>query len=95
MGTGTTVTPTDTFGEFLDDKTVAEDGNRLPTSVLYTYYMQWAKDNGYRPMNNKNFVSELRRRCDVRRDGKEGNVVVGLALSWNPNPIPGAFVPAD
>ena len=46
------------------------------------------KDNGYKPLNNKNFVGELRRRCDVRRDGKEGNVVVGLALSFNNNQLP-------
>ena len=58
----------------------------LCVSVLYGYYMQWAKDNGYKPLNNKNFVGELRRRYDIRRDGKDGNVVVGLALSYNPLP---------
>ena len=79
---------TDIFGAFLCDLTQKEDGNRLSTSVLYSHYMQWAKDNGYKPLNNKNFVGELRRRCDVRRDGKDGNVVVGLALSFNSNPLP-------
>jgi len=39
----------------------------------------WAKMNGYKALNNKNFVGELRRRCDVRKDS-HSNVVVGLAL---------------
>ena len=43
-------------------------------------HLNWfKKDNGYRQMNHKNFVAELRRRLDVRRGGA-GNVVVGIAL---------------
>ena len=79
---------TDIFGQFLDDMTVGRDGSRLPTSELYSHYILWAKDNGYRQMNSKNFVAELRRRCDVRRDGKDGNVIVGLALAYDSNPLP-------
>jgi putative DNA primase/helicase len=78
----------DIMGAFLADYTRPEDGERLPTSVLYAYYMQWAKDNGYKHMNNKNFVGEIRRRCDVRRDGKDGNVIVGLALTICQSPLP-------
>jgi hypothetical protein len=37
--------------------------------------MQWAKDNGYKHLNNKNFV--------------------GLALSYDPDPIPSGFTPID
>jgi putative DNA primase/helicase len=77
---------TDIFGEFLRDYTREETEQRLSTSVLYSYYAQWAKDNGYRAMNSKNFVAELRRRYDVRRDGRAGNVVVGLGLSFDPKP---------
>ena len=68
--------------------TVGRDGSRLPTSELYSHYILWAKDNGYRQMNSKNFVAELRRRCDVRRDGKDGNVIVGLALAYDRDPLP-------
>jgi len=48
--------------------------------------MQWCKDNGYRPMNAKNFVSELRRRCDVRRDGK-------MAMLWSGWRCLGTLIP--
>ena len=70
----------DVIGIFLSEHTRAEEKSRLPTSTLYSYYVAWAKDNGYRPMSNKNLVGELRRRLDVRRDGATGNVIVGLAL---------------
>jgi len=79
---------TDIFGSFLSEYTIEKDKNRLPTSDLYFRYTCWAKDNGYRQMNSKNFVRELRRRCDVRRNGATGNVVAGLALSFDPNPFP-------
>jgi len=74
----------DIFGAFLAEYTAEKDGSRLSTSELYFHYTTWAKDNGYRQMNTKNFVGELRRRCDVRRDGITGNVIVGLALTVSP-----------
>ena len=78
---------TDTFGQFLSDCTTPNENHRQSTSELYTVYASWAKDNGYRPMNNKNFVAELRRRFDVRRDGSTGNVVIGLMMANEPNPF--------
>jgi len=70
----------DIIGTFLSETTIEQEKHRLPTSKLYAHYIEWAKDNGYRNMNSKNFVSELRRRLDIRRDGAVGNVIVGLAL---------------
>ena len=67
----------DEIGSFLSEETAEAPGHRLPTSELYIHYDRWAKNNGYRPMNNKRFVGELRRRCDVRRDGVLGNIIVG------------------
>jgi putative DNA primase/helicase len=72
---------TDVIGSFLDEKTVSEAGSRIPTGTLYNSYTIWAKTNGYRPMNNKNFIGEIRRRYEVRRDGTHGNVAIALALS--------------
>jgi putative DNA primase/helicase len=77
----------DIIGSFLTDCTARQDGNRLPTSELYAAYASWAKDNGYRQMNNKNFVSDLRKRLDIRRDGNTGNVIVGLVIDTSPNPF--------
>jgi putative DNA primase/helicase len=76
----------DVFGSFLAECTVEQDGARLPTSALYAVYTAWAKDNGYRPLNSKNFVGELRRRFEVRRTGTSGNVVIGVLLSYDLSP---------
>ena len=78
---------TDIFGQFLFDCTAHQENNRLSTSELYSAYTGWVKDDGYRQMNNKNFVAELRRRFDVRRDGGTGNVVIGLVVCLEPNPF--------
>jgi len=77
---------TDIIGSFLAECTAVHDDNRLPASELYAAYTLWAKDNGYRQMNHKNFVAELRRRLDVRRGGV-GNIVVGLILDYSENPF--------
>jgi hypothetical protein len=74
------------FGSFLAEYTIAQDNSLLSTSELYVHYSGWAKDNGYRPLNSKNFVGELRRRYVVRHDGRKGNVVENMALSLNPLP---------
>ena len=78
---------TDIIGQFLSDCTAGEDGNRLPASEIYSAYTSWAKDNGYRQMNNKNFIAELRRRFEVRRDGI-GTVIIGITMDYCQNPLP-------
>jgi len=78
---------TDIFGQFITDCTVYQDGSRLSTSALYIVYTQWAKDNGYRQMNNKNFFAELDRRFNIKRNGRNGNEVVGLVIDRSPNPF--------
>ena len=72
----------DVIGVFLAEYTIAEEKSHLSTPVLYSHYSAWAKDNGYKALNNKNFVGELRKRCDVRKDS-HSNVIVGLALSFD------------
>ena len=70
---------TDIVGQFVSDCTARHENNRIAASELYAAYTSWAKDNGYRQLNNKNFIAELRRQADVRR-GAAGNVVVGVSL---------------
>jgi putative DNA primase/helicase len=72
----------DIIGVFLSEYTIGEEKGRLSTSLLYSHYTAWAKDNGYHPMNSKNFVGELRKRHEVRRDAS-GRVIIGLDLSFD------------
>lgn len=69
---------TDIVGTFLNDTLIESEGCRVPTGSLYHKYVQWIKDNGYRPLNSKNFVGELRRRYDIRRDGVRGNEILDV-----------------
>ncbi len=71
----------DLIGIFLSEYTSAEEKGRLSTSLLYSYYSSWAKDNGYRPLSNRPFVADLRRRFEIKPDCKKGNVIIGLALA--------------
>jgi putative DNA primase/helicase len=73
---------TDIIGQFLIDTTISNDGYRLSANELYSVYSDWAKDNGYRPMNNKNFVAELRPRLHLKR-GNIGWVIVGVSLIYS------------
>jgi putative DNA primase/helicase len=70
----------DLIGVFLSECTVGEENARLATSALYSRYALWAKDNGYRPLSNRPFVGDLRRRFEVRHNGHQGNFVEGFAL---------------
>ena len=78
---------TDIIGQFLIDTTITKDGYRLSANELYSVYSQWAKDNGYRPMNNKNFVAELRPRLQLKR-GNAGWVVIGITLAYLKSNLP-------
>ena len=71
----------DVIGVFLSEYTIAEDGGRLPTSVLHSHYAVWAKSNGYLPLSNRPFVGELRKRFVIKPDCRKGNVVIGLTLA--------------
>jgi putative DNA primase/helicase len=75
----------DVIGVFLSEYTIAKEGNRLSAALLYAHYAAWTKENGYKAMNNKNFISEIQRRHEIRRDGKVGKVIIGLALLFDLN----------
>jgi P4 family phage/plasmid primase-like protien len=75
---------TDIIGQFIIDRTILKDGYRLSANELYSAYSEWAKDNGYRPMNNKNFVAELRPRLHLKR-GNIGWVIIGISLIYSKN----------
>jgi len=78
----------DIIGTFIAEYTKEHDGSRLSTSELYSYYASWAKDNGYRPLSNRPFVADLRRRFEIKPDCKKGNVIIGLALVADGDDLP-------
>jgi len=73
----------DIIGTFLDEYAVEKPGAKIQTSELYSGYANWAKLNGYKPLSNRSFVGELRRRVEVKRDGALGNVAMGLTLAYD------------
>lgn len=70
----------DIFGAFLNDSLCEAVGYRLATSKLYEKYKNWSSDNGYHPLNNKNFVGELRKRYTIKRNGTRGNEILDVAI---------------
>ena len=72
---------TDIIGTFLAEHTIGHDGGKIATSELYRGYAEWAKQNGYKPLSNRTFVGELRRRVEVAHDRALGNVALGLSLA--------------
>ena len=72
---------TDIIGSFVTETLIAETDSRLATAEVYSVYKDWASTNGYRPMSNRSFTGELRRRHDLRRDGAKGNVLIGYRVA--------------
>ena len=72
---------TDIIGSFVTETLIAETDSRLATAEVYGVYKDWASTNGYRPMSNRSFTGELRRRHDLRRDGARGNVLIGYRVA--------------
>jgi putative DNA primase/helicase len=71
---------TDDLSDFLLNTLIEIENVRTKTMEVYQSYANWAKIHAIRPVNNRIFVGELKKRYDVRRDCKLGNVVVGMGL---------------
>ena len=78
----------DIIGVFLSEYTIEEENSRLSTSLLYSYYAEWAKANGYKPLSSRNFVADLRRRFEIRSNGHIGNAIMGYALVSGGDDLP-------
>ncbi len=68
----------DTIGTFLEDTVCEAPDSRLPTNNIYKIYKNWCLENGYRQLNVKNFVAEMRKRYEVKRNGTRGNEIIGI-----------------
>jgi putative DNA primase/helicase len=71
---------TDDVSDFLLNTLIEAEHARTKTMDIYQSYAAWAKGHALRPVHNRAFVGELRKRYDVRRDSKLGNIIVGMGL---------------
>ena len=72
---------TDIIGDFINETLIESDeGSRLKTSELYKRYQSWAKSNGFKAVNNHDFMAELRKRYEVLRDREKGNVIPAIKI---------------
>jgi putative DNA primase/helicase len=87
----------DDIGEFLADTCEAVDSDRLlpggESQVLYAHYKVWATANGFTPINNRNFIQELKnkgyRYC--KSHGRRGFAGVSVRSGSQPGssvPVP-------
>jgi putative DNA primase/helicase len=70
----------DIIGVFLSEYTCSKEDGRVPTSELYSLYMDWAKANGYKPLSNRNVTIDIHRRYEIRRTGADGRVIIGITI---------------
>jgi phage/plasmid-associated DNA primase len=70
----------DVIGGFLAEYTTPKENGRIATTDLYAYYIEWARANGYKPLSNRSFTMDMHRRYELRRDGVNGRVIIGLTM---------------
>jgi putative DNA primase/helicase len=71
----------DSVGNFLSERIVPADGQKLQTSALYAAYTAQTKMSGNRPLSVQQFVGEVKKRYDIGRDRTLGTVIYNSALS--------------
>jgi phage/plasmid-associated DNA primase len=70
----------DSVGNFLSERIVPADGQKLQTSALFAAYTAQAKMSGNRPLSVQQFVGEVKKRYDIGRDRTLGTVIYNSAL---------------
>ena len=53
--------------QFIEDVLTEDASDEIRTSALYDTYRTWCYENGCYTENSRNFLSELRKYCDIRR----------------------------
>jgi len=71
----------DSIGNFLTERILPAEGQKLQTSALYAAYTAQVKMSGSRPMSVQQFVGEVKKRYNVGRDYKLGTVIYDAALA--------------
>jgi len=71
----------DSIGNFLAERILPAEGQKLQTSALYAAYTAQAKLGGNRPLSVQAFVGEVRKRYNVGRDRTLGTIIYDAALA--------------
>jgi putative DNA primase/helicase len=71
--------------QFMEDILIQDPTSEIRTSAVYEAYRTWCYENGCYAENARNFLSELRRYCDVRRKrpqdgGEKTTLLIGYKL---------------
>jgi P4 family phage/plasmid primase-like protien len=80
------LTDLSTVVEFIDEECEREKGVSVKFKDLYSGYMHWAKESGYRPVGKKNFGNVLSGTCKLKSENnsKDNNQkhVFNLKMHW-------------
>lgn len=71
--------------QFMEDVLSEDPNGEVRTSAVYDAYRTWCYENGCYTENSRNFLSELRKHCDVRRKrprdgGEKTTLLIGYRL---------------
>lgn len=71
--------------QFMEDVLSEDPNGEVRTSAVYDAYRTWCYENGCYTENSRNFLSELRKYCDVRRKrprdgGEKTTLLIGYRL---------------
>jgi len=69
----------DTIGQFIDDRCQTGESYRIKASILYQNYEKWAREQGFHPLNSKNFGTKIKAKFDSYKD-RTGVFYVGLSV---------------
>lgn len=70
----------DVIGLFIQGCMSPYLGEKIKTTVAYETYTSWCHNNGYKPLNQHNFMDELRKKVELERNGHMGNYIADYKM---------------
>jgi putative DNA primase/helicase len=70
----------DTVGQWLEQRTIADKARTVKSSTAYIDYKDWAGDNGYYPLGTRSFKSALEEKQHTVQHTRDGNLWIGFGL---------------
>lgn len=68
----------DVIGDFISDEMITGDDKQILISVLYSWYADWTKESGYRPLGKKRFKEKILARGFGEKRKSEGIYILGI-----------------